>query len=71
MDTQMDGCYQVHHFPSTLFSERSAHENHPIFLRSLGHRHQRRVILKFMQRVQNTATIVPKLQHIYIDPYEI
>ena len=24
-----------------------------------------------MQRVQNTATIVPKIKHIYIDPYGI
>ena len=29
----------------TLFSERSAHENHPTFLRSLGHRPRARVIL--------------------------
>ncbi len=30
---------------STLFSKRSAHENHPNFLRSLGHRPRPRVIL--------------------------
>ncbi len=30
---------------STLFSKRSAHENHPNFLKSLGHRPQPRVIL--------------------------
>ncbi len=30
---------------SALFSKRSAHENHPNFLRSLGHRPQPRVIL--------------------------
>ncbi len=30
---------------STLFSKRSAHENRPIFLRSLGHQPQPRVIL--------------------------
>ena len=27
--------------------------------------------LKFMQWVQNTAIIVAKIKHIYIDPYEI
>ncbi len=31
--------------PCTLFSERSAHENQPNFLRSLGHRPRPRVIL--------------------------
>ncbi len=30
---------------STLFSKRSAHENHPYFLRSLGHRPRLRIIL--------------------------
>ncbi len=29
----------------TLFSKRSAHENHPNFVRSLGHRPQPRIIL--------------------------
>ena len=32
-------------FANTLFSKRSAHENHPNFLRSLGHRPRPRVIL--------------------------
>ena len=35
----------VHPFKTTLFSKRSAHESHPNFLKSLGHRPRPRVIL--------------------------
>ncbi len=49
-------CRSVH--PSyTLFSKRSAHENHPNFLRSLGHRPRSWVILILSSGLESNSQV--------------
>ena len=44
---------------TTLFSKRSAHENHPNFLKSLGHRPQPRVILILSIGLESSSPKTP------------